>query len=185
MNTERWFIVVAGLSIVSCGESGPTMQHYVAEVGESVDAVQADLSSHHQSALGAQNMTALRSLERDHTLRVQQIMARMHDAQGSIGACAAMGMHSRVEQSTWAQDSSAFSDMMQSAEDEMSRHHDAMQAATSLDTARAEERAHRDTMRERMMQLSARRDTMMNEIDGWDHGEPMMCSTSSHMHGMW
>ena len=177
-------LALLGLACGS-GAGGSSLTHYGDELSESVAAVRASLSEHHEAVLGETDLQQIRDLERQHMDTMTMRIGRMQDAQDSMMRCSErMGTLGHMGALRSLDDAQgAMAQVMQGATDAMQRHLDAMEAAADVDTALAEERHHQsetdtlvDSMEHHDDELAHAMQTMQ------DDGMSMMCPMGSHMH---
>lgn len=177
-----WIALVA--SACGAGDDGSNLSHYGDEMTESVDAVQAALSSHHEQVLAQTDLERVRGVERTHTEEMDMRMNRMQDAEDSMAFC---GQHmNTVQGEAVGRFRGAREGMVEAMDDastEMARHLEATQAAPDIDTAFAEERQHRTAMVQILGRLQGNDQDIASAMQAMrDDGMSMMCPMASHMH---
>lgn len=188
MKAHRAHLVpIVALLASACGASDhePTLNHYGDEVTESVDAIQAALSSHHDAVLGETDLQRLLDMEGKHMEDMAMPMGRMQDAEDSMARCGehmTMAGHAdTVAQLHGAR--AAMAQVMDEASTEIARHMQAMHDAADVDTALAEEHEHQTTMGQALDQMRLHDGALASAMQAMeDAGISMMCPMSSHMH---
>ena len=172
-------------SACGAGDGDSTLNHYGAEMSESVVGVEASLSSHQDKVLAETDLESLRGMEREHMDDMGMHMGRMQAALDSMKLC---GSHMSMTRDSEAVDQlhaaqGAMADAMGSAFAESERHLRAMQGAPDLDAARAEEGHHQVAMDELLGGMRMHDESLGSAMQMMaDDGMSMMCPMSSHMH---
>jgi hypothetical protein len=180
-------VTFVALLAAACGASDhePTLNHYGDEMNESVDAIQAALSSHHDAVLGETDLQRLLEMETKHMDDMDMPMGRMQDAEDSMARCGEhMTMAGHTDSVAQLHEArAAMAQVMDEAGTEMARHIQAMHDAADVDTALAEEHGHQTTMGQALDQMRMHDGALAGAMQAMeDAGISMMCPMSSHMH---
>lgn len=130
---------------------------------EATTTTEQALSTHHQAVGAADDLDAVRELERDHAGAMMGHMEEMVASAEHMGACM---MDDRA-----GHEMGGLDDAMEMTHDEMLRHREAMDAAPDLEAAEAEETRHHETMGEQMEAMRGHGEGMRDAAGGG-----MMCS---------
>lgn len=182
--SKTWFMASLAILIGACGNAGgdPSLNHYADEMSESVEDLQASLSSHGAGVAAQTTLDRIRDLEQKHMNAMETDMDRMLNANDSIGSCAEHMSAEGTRSLRSAQ--GAMGESAHGASAETEYHFRAMQDAADVDAAQAEEQRHQSAMRKMLDGMHARDQEVMDAMQGMkDAGMSMMCPMSSHMHG--
>ena len=181
------FVPLIALLASACGGANdePTLNHYGDETTESVDAVQASLSSHHAEVLGETDLGRMRSMEQRHKDDMGMHMGRMLDAQDSMELCgqhmSAAGHTDAVKPLHEAQ--GAMGEAIDDASAEVERHLLAMEDAPDVATALTDEHQHQTAMDQLLDRMRTHDEHLAHAMQAMqDDGISMMCPMNSHMH---
>jgi hypothetical protein len=179
--------IVAVLLTSACGASDdePTLNHYGDEMTESVDAIGAALSSHHEQVLAETDLQRLRDMEGKHMDDMDMPLGDMQDAQDSMEGCGEhMTMAGHADSVAQLHEArSAMATVMGEASAETARHMQAMHDAADLDAALAEEHGHQSAMGPILERMRMHDGSLAHAMQAMEEaGISMMCPMSSHMH---
>lgn len=187
--TRTLLVPFVALLASACGggDDEPTLNHYGAEITESVDAVQAALLSHHEEVLAETDLGRIHDMEAKHMNAMDMSMGRIQDAEDSMALCGdhMMGMagHMSAAVDNLHAARGAMAGAMDDASAEMKRHSRAMKDASDVDTALAEEHQHQTAMAHVMDSMRMHDQDLGDAMQAMeDDGMSMMCPMNSHMH---
>jgi len=188
MNIDRVGLVpfVALLaSACGSGDGGSTLNHYGAEISDSVSAIETSLASHRDKVAVQTDLESVRAVEQHHMNEMGMHMGRMEDALNSMKACGShmnlAGRSDAADQLHTAQ--GGMRGAMDDASLELSRHLKAMESASDLNTALEEETEHQSAMDDILGGMRMDDDDLGSAMQMMaDDGMSMMCAMSSHMH---
>ena len=182
----RLIPVVALLaSACGAGEDEPTLNHYGDEVSESIAAIEASLSSHHEQVLNETDLQRMLDLEDEHMTGMAMPMGHMQDAQDSMEGC---GEHMTMADhagsvANFHDARAAMTEVMADTDTEMAHHMQAMHDAADVDAALAQEHQHQATMDQVLGRMRMHDGALADAMQAMaDAGMSMMCPMSSHMH---
>jgi hypothetical protein len=138
---------------------GEPLAHQIDDMGEHADALRAEVDAHATAAEAASDLAAWQATETQHDSNARDHMAMLGHAIGDMGMC----------DGAPSEDIDGMMQMHDMCDDEMQRHTQAIAAATDLAAVQAEEAQHRVAMMDRLDELDAMGDGMMDS-----HGS-MMC----------
>lgn len=158
---HRSFVLCLLLVASACRDDvdGEPLAHQIDDMGEHVDALRAEVDAHATAAEVASGLTASQALEAQHDSIARDHMEMLAHAIDDMGMC----------DGAPSGDIDGMMQMHDMCDDEMQRHTQAIAAATDLAAVRAEEAQHRGAMMDRLDELDAMGDGMMDS-----HGS-MMC----------
>lgn len=183
MNTRASQLSIAALLLSSCGSSDSNLDHYSAELSDSIARVQEVVSMHHQQALDETDIGKLHDLEGRYANDVASRMGGMRDAQNSMRSCASCAASDTARPLQLCSATNDMGQIMGDATTEMSRHAHAMQAAVDVTAAHAEEEQHGSMMDALFENMLTGDTTIMDAMRAMmDQGASMMCPMHSHMH---
>ena len=188
MSTHRACVVPAlALFAAACaaGDDEPTLNHYADEMAESLEAVQAEVSAHHQQILVQTDVRRVHAMEQQYMDDIAMHVGRMDDAQASMRLC---GEHMDMSGETDSlqvlhRARTAVADAIELASNETDHHLQAMQGAPDVRSALNEEHRHQAEMEpllDRMRMHDEEITWAMQAME--DEGFSMMCQMASHMH---
>jgi hypothetical protein len=143
------------------------MTNYVGELGQHLDAVSSEDSTHAGVVAAAANVQAVGQEEVTYTQLVNDHIASMTGMMNGMMTCR--------DSQGGAPNISAMSTLMQQLRPEMDRHHTAMTTTPDLAGAQAEETLHQTTMHDLLTQMRQQRDAMMGYAGGYSC---MQCNCS-------
>ena len=187
------FAASATFLIAACGSSdmSSSLNHYSAEIGDSIEGVQAALTAHQKEVLAESDLTRIQAMEQKHTRDMTSRMGMMQDAEDSMNGCGShmSGMGHMMDTQDTQSLKDAMAHMGQNMEDttaELGRHSRAMHDAADVDAAHAEEQQHGTAMQHMMDGMRSDHGEITDAMHSMaQHGMSMMCPMSSHMHHDW
>ena len=184
------FVPCFALAATACAASDedPTLNHYGSEMTESVEVLAEELSAHYEQILAETDLGRIQRMEATHMEDMDMDMGRMRDARDSMAACnehmSNMGNMSQDHARQALHDAQgAMGEVMSEVTGEMERHMNVMDAASTIDSALAEEHQHETAMDGIVGRMRMHDDELGVAMQAMeDEGMSMMCSMTSHMH---
>lgn len=187
MRTRGHWVGVLIVVAAACGsEEESNLAHYADEVRTSVDAVQSELTQHHEEVVAQTDLRSIADIEERHMQAMMADMGRMDGAWRSLALCndrLDVTMRGYDAEQDLADAMDDMHDAVDASGDEVARHWRAMHGMNDLDEAFAEEGRHETSMGDLLDRMGNHEGHMMRALSGMDGGHMMMCPMYSHMHG--